>query len=189
MWRDSDVKNGALWNFFVLWFFWGCFEYVFWGLNTEDDTLRENIETDQNTWLSFILMVRWRSSNSHVSSNPHVAIAFHLKLRKTSASVNFMGLNSLKVLYITKSRARHVISSINGLVCFFLLLWHEWMCYQYVNIQKKVEVEDKNKRQNFNGVLLNELKESLTPRKISEVKELKSRFSMPWIELGVIFRI
>ena len=63
------------------------------------------------------------------------------------------------------------------------------MCYQYVNIQKKVEVGDKNKRQNFNGVLLNELKESLTPRKISEVKELKSRFSMPWIELGVIFRI
>ena len=30
---------------------------------------------------------------------------------------------------------------------------------------------------------------SLTPRKIPDVKELKSRFCMSWIELGAIFRI
>ena len=37
--------------------------------------------------------------------------------------------------------------------------------------------------------LMSKSKESLTPRKISEVKELKSRFYNSWIELEAIFRV
>ena len=37
--------------------------------------------------------------------------------------------------------------------------------------------------------LMSKSKESLTSRKISEVKELKSRFYKSWIELEAIFRV